>query len=150
MHPEAAILMLILSNFSPTNINLEMLELSPLSLHHWTPSGDCEKLPEGQRWITSDMESVFGDPLRLREAISTLRKFSLIQYKSGGKAIFIHPLVHYWASQKLSDSREQMLKMCAIGLVASNFGPEERLPPVATPFSSSDIASVLEEKSLRL
>ena len=43
-----------------------------------------------------------------------------------------------------------MLKMCAIGLVASNFGPEERLPPVATPFSSRDIASVLEEKSLRL
>ena len=151
MHPEAAILMLILSNFSPTNITLKMLELRPSSLHHWAPNGEFEKLPEEQRWITSDMESVFGDRLRLREAISALRKFSLIHYKPEGKAIFIHPLVHYWASQELSsDSREQMLKTCAIGLVASNFGPEERLPPVATPFSSRDIASVLEEKSLRL
>ena len=150
-HSEAAILMLILSNFSPTNIALEMLELGPLSLHHWAPNGEFEKLPEEQRWISSDMESVFGDPLRLREAISALRKFSLVRYKPGGKAIFIHPLVHYWASQELSsDPREEMIKTCAIGLVASNFAPEERLPPVATPFSSRDIASVLEEKSLRL
>ena len=151
MHPEAAILMLILSNFSPTNITLEMLELSPSSLLHWAPNGELEKVPEEQRWITSDMESVFGDPLRLREAISALRKFSLVRYQPGGKAVFIHPLVHYWASQELlSDPREQMLKMCAIGLVASNFAPEERLLPVATPYSSGDIASVLEEKTLRL
>ena len=150
-HSEAAILMLILSNFSPTNITLEMLELGPLSLHHWAPNGEFEKLPEEERWIPSDMESVFGDPLRLREAISALRKFSLVRYKPGGKAIFIHPLVHYWASQELlSDSREQMLKTCAIGLVASNFAPEERLLPVATPYSNLDQASVLEERSLRL
>lgn len=150
-HSEAAMLMLILSNLSPANINLEMLELSSVSLHHWAPNGEFERLPEEQRWITSDMESVFVDPLRLREAISALRKFSLIQYKPEGNAIFIHPLVHYWASQELSsDSREQMLKMCAIGLVASNFGPHERLPPVATPFTSRDIASLLEERSLRL
>ena len=148
---EAAILMLILSNFSPTNITLEMLELGPLSLHHWAPNGEFENLPNEQQWIPRGMESVFADQLRLREAISALRKFSLIRYKSGGKAIFIHPLVHYWASQELSsDSREQMLKMCAIGLVASNFAPEERLLPVATPYSSRDIASVLEERSLRL
>ena len=43
-----------------------------------------------------------------------------------------------------------MLKMCAIGLVASNFEPEERLLPVATPYSSRDFTSELEEKSLRL
>ena len=150
-HSEAAILMLILSNLSPTNITLGMLELGSLSLHHWAPNGEFEKLPEEQRWIPGDMESVFGDPLRLREVISALRKFSLIHYKAEGKAIFIHPLVHYWASQELlSDSRAQMLKMCAIGLVASNFEPEERLPPVATPFSDRDIASIVEEKSLRL
>ena len=148
---QAAILMLILSTFSPTNITLEMLELGPLSLHHWAPNGEFEKLPKDQRWISSDMESVLGDQLRLREAISALRKFSLVHYKPDGKAIYIHPLVHYWASQQLSsDSREQMLKMCAIGLVASNFAPEERLLPVATPFISGDRASVLEEKSLRL
>ena len=97
------------------------------------------------------MESVFGDPLRLREAISALRKLSLIHYKSDSKASYIHPLVHYWASQEISsDSREQMQKTCAIRLVASNSRPEKRLPPIATPFSSRDIASVLEEKSLRL
>ena len=148
---QAATLMLILSTFSPTNITLEMLELGPLSLHHWAPNGEFEKLPKEQIWISSDMESVLGDQLRLREVISALRKFSLIHYKPDGKAIYIHPLVHYWASQQLSsDSREQMLKMCAIGLVASNFAPEERLLPVATPFSSRDRASVLEERSLRL
>ncbi len=150
-HSEAAILMLILSNFSPTNITLEMLELGPLSLHHWAPNGEFEILPKEQRWIPSGMESVFADQLLLREAISALRKFSLIRYKPGGKAIFIHPLVHYWASQELrSESQEQLLKMCAIGLVASNFAPEEQLLPVATPYSSRDIASVLEERSLRL
>ena len=150
-HSQAATLMLILSTFSPTNITLEMLELDPLSLHHWAPNGEFEKLPKEQRWISSDMEAVFGDQLRLREAISALRKYSLIHYKTDGKAIYIHPLVHYWASQELSsDSREQMLKICAIGLVATNFGPEERLLPVATPYSSRDIASVLEERSLRL
>ena len=148
---QAAILMLILSTFSPTNIDLEMLELGPLSLHHWAPNGEFEKLPKEQRWISSDMEAVLGDQLRLREAISALRRYSLIHYKPDGKAIYIHPLVHYWASQQLSsDSREQTLKMCAIGLVASNFAPEERLLPVATPYSSWDSASVLEEKSLRL
>ena len=150
-HSQAATLMIILSTFSPTNITLEMLELGPLSLHHWAPNGEFENLPKEQRWIPSDMESVLADQLRLREAISALRKFSLIRYKPDGKAIFIHPLVRYWASQELSsDSREQMLKMCAIGLVASNFAPEERLLPVATPYSSSDAASVLEERSLRL
>ena len=150
-HSEAAILMLILSTFSPTNITLEMLELGPLSLHHWAPHGEFEILPKEQRWIPGGMESVFADQLRLREAISALRKFSLIRYKPGGKAIFVHPLVHYWASQELSsDSQEQTLKMCAIGLVASNFAPEERLLPVATPYTSRDIASVLEERSLRL
>ena len=143
--------MLILGTFSPTNINLEMLELGPLSLHHWAPNGEFEKLPKEQRWISSDMESVLGDQLRLRGAISALRKYSLIHYKPDGKAIYIHPVVHYWASQQLSsDSREQTLKMCAIGLVASNFAPKERLLPVATPYSSRDSASVLEEKSLRL
>ena len=149
--PEAAFLMLIMSSFSPTNITLETLKLGPVSLHHWASNGEFENLPEEQRWIPSDMEAVFADELRLRQAISALYKFSLVRYKPGGKAIFIHPLVHYWASQELSfDPREQMLKMCAIGLVASNFGPEERLPPIATPFSSRDIASILEEKSLRL
>ena len=147
----AATLMLILSTLSPTNITLEMLELGPLSLHHWAPNGEFEKLPKEQRWISSDMESVLGDQLRLREAISALRKFSLIHYKTDGKVIYIHPLVHYWASQELSsDPRKEMIKTCAIGLVASNFAPEERLPPVATPFSTRDIASILEEKSLRL
>ena len=147
----AAFLMLILSSFSSTNITLDMLKLGPLSLHHWAPNGEFEKLPKEQQWIPSDIETLFADELRLRQAISALCKFSLVRYKPGGKAIFIHPLVHFWASRELSsDSREQVLKMCAIGLVASNFGPEERLPPVATPFSSRDIASVLEEKSLRL
>ena len=148
---EAAFLMLIMSIFSPTNITLEMLKLGPMSLHHWAPNGEFENLPEEQRWIPSDMEAVFADELRLRQAISALYKFSLVRYKPGGKAIFIHPLVHYWASQELSfDPREQMLKMCAIGLIASNFEPEERLLPVATPYSSGDFSSVLEERSLRL
>ena len=150
-HSEAAFLMLIMSIFSPTNITLEMLKLGPMSLHHWAPNGEFENLPEEQRWIPSDMEAVFADELRLRQAISALYKFSLVRYKPGGKAIFIHPLVHYWASQELSfDPREQMLKMCAIGLIASNFEPEERLLPVATPYSSGDFSSVLEERSLRL
>ncbi len=65
-HSETAILMVILSTLSPTNLTLKMLELGPLSLHHWTPDGEFEKLPKEQRWISSDMEFALGDQSRLR------------------------------------------------------------------------------------
>lgn len=45
---------------------------------------------------------------------------------------------------------QQQLTMCSIRLVASSFKKEDRLPPIATPYGKRDVASVGEEKTLRL
>ena len=147
----ASRLLLLMSCFSHYDIPIDVLELSSNSLRHWAPNGEFEELPEAQIWIPSELRHVLENSLRLREAMLALRKFSFIRYKSGGNAIWIHPLVHYWTSRRLDSSpHRQLLTTCSIGLVASSFEREERLPPIVTPHAERDIASVLEERSLRL
>ena len=76
------------------------------------------------------MKQTLQSHLRLREALLALKNFSFLRYKPGGKSFWLHPLVHYWVSQRLeSYSTRQSLTMCSIGLVASSFGKEERTNP---------------------
>lgn len=148
---QASKLMLIFGLFSPDDIPLQMLTLNSESLSHWAPNGEFEELPPDQRWISDDLAAVLHDVLHIRDALSALRKFSLIRFRTGGNSVSIHPLVHYWASYRLSGNADsQSLSMSAIGIVASSFEREERMPPVMTPFGRRDFASTLEEKSLRL
>lgn len=147
----ASQLLLMIAVFSPDDISIDMLELTNDKLHHWAPNGEFEPLPEDQEWVSTTMKQTLQSPLRLREALLALKNVSFLRYKPGGKSFQVHPLVHYWASQRLElYPIRQSLTMCSIGLVASSFGKEERMPPFALPYGSRDIASVLEEKSLRL
>ena len=147
----ASQLLLMMAVFSHHDIPLDMLELTDDSLRHWASNGEFEPLPEDQEWVSITMKQTLQSHLRLREALLTLKKYSFIRYKPSGESFSLHPLVHYWASQRLkSYSARQDLIMCSIGVVASSFGKEERMPPFAVPYGSGDVASVLEEKSLRL
>ncbi len=147
----ASELLLMMSIFSHDDIPIAMLQLNDDSLRHWAPNGEWEALPKDQKWVRSGLQSTLNDGLRLRDAIRSLRKFSFIRYKPGGDSFWLHPLVHYWASQKLkAHPDQQKLTMCSIGLVASSFKKEDRLPPIATPYGKRDDASVGEEKTLRL
>ena len=147
----ASQLLLMITVFSPDDISIDMLELTNDKLHHWAPNGEFEPLPEDQEWVSTTMKQTLQSPLRLREALLALKNFSFLRYKPGGKSFQVHPLVHYAASQRLElYPIRQPLIMGSIGLVASSFGKEERMPPFALPYGSRDIASVLEEKSLRL
>ena len=147
----ASKLLLMMAIFSHDDIPIDMLELTDDSLRHWASNGEFEPLPENQDWVSTTMKETLQSRLRLREALLALKNFSFIRYKPGGKSFWLHPLVHYWASQRLeSHPTRQSLTMCSIGLVASSFGKEERMPPFAVPYGSRDVASVLEEKSFRL
>lgn len=147
----ASQLLLMMSIFSHDDIPITMLQLKYDSLRYWASNGEWEALPEDQEWVQSRLKSTLYDGLRLRDAIRSLRKFSFIRYKPGGDSFWLHPLVHYWASHKMkSHPDQQKLTMCSIGLVASSFKKEDRLPPIATPYGKRDVASVGEEKTLRL
>ena len=147
----ASELLLMMAIFSHDDIPIGMLELNDDSLRHWASNGKFEPLPENQEWVSTTMKETLQSRLRLREALLALKNFSFIRYKLSGKSFWLHPLVHYWASQRLkSYPSRQSLTMCSIGLVASSFGREERMPPFAAPYGNRDVASVLEEKSLRL
>ena len=147
----ASELLLMMAIFIHDDIPIDMLELNDDSLRHWASNGEFEPLPENQEWVSPTMRETLKSRLRLREALLALKRFSFIRYKPSGKSFWLHPLVHYWASQRLeSHPTRQSLTMCSIGLVASSFGKEERMPPFATPYGRRDVASVLEEKSLRL
>ena len=147
----ASNLLLMMAVFSHDDIPIDMLELTDDSLRHWASNGEFEQLPENQEWVSTTMRENLQSRLRLREALLALKNFSFIRYKPGGKSFWLHPLVHYWASQRLeSHPTRQSLTMCSIGLVASSFSKEDRMPPFAVPYTRRDVASVLEERSLRL
>ena len=147
----ASQLLLMMAVFSHRDITLDMLELTDDSLRYWASNGEFEALPEDEGWITITLKQTLQSHLRLREALLTLKNYSFIRYKPSGESFSLHPLVHYWASQRLNSyPARQDLIMCSIGVVASSFAKEERMPPFAVPYGSGDVASVLEEKSLRL
>lgn len=144
----ASRLLLMMSIFSHDDIPIDMLELNDDSLRHWASNGEFEPLPQNEEWVSTTMRETLQSRLRLREALLALKRFSFIRYKPGGKSFGLHPLVHYWASQRL-ESHPTPLTMCSIGLVASSFGKEERMPPFAVPYGSRD-GGLTEDKTLRL
>ncbi|KAL9634165.1 MAG: hypothetical protein Q9204_003108, partial [Flavoplaca sp. TL-2023a] len=149
--PAVSKLLLMMSHFSHDDIPITMIQLKHDSLRYWASNGEWDSLPKDQEWVQSELKSTLHHGLRLREAIRSLRNYSFIRYKQGGESLWIHPLVHYWASHKLkTHPDQQQLTMCSIGLVASSFEKEDRLPPIAIPYGRKDVASVGEERNLRL
>ncbi|KAL8976528.1 MAG: hypothetical protein Q9205_007475, partial [Flavoplaca limonia] len=149
--PAVSKLLLVMSLFSHDDIPITMIQLKHDSLRYWASNGEWEALPRDQEWVQSELKSTLHHGLDLRDAIRSLRNYSLIHYKQGGESLWLHPLVHYWASHKLkTHPDQQQLTMCSIGLVASSFKKEDRLPPIAMPYGRADVASVGEERNLRL
>ncbi|EFY94038.2 hypothetical protein MAA_10501 [Metarhizium robertsii ARSEF 23] len=59
------------------------------------------------------------DPMVFREAASLLASFSLIKIEEMGRRISMHPLVHVWARDCLSDSMQRQYWTAASSIVAA-------------------------------
>lgn len=55
-----------------------MLKVKALKFHYWAPSSEFGKLPEDQRWMPDDLVLMLSHEPHLREAISALRKDTLL------------------------------------------------------------------------
>lgn len=66
-------------------------------------------------------------------AIGSLMKFSFVR-QGTSHTIYLHPLVHHWASEKLSkdSKRESELIICIIGMISSVFKKQDQLPPLTS------------------
>jgi len=76
-------------------------------------------------------------------------KFSFLRYQAASTSFRMHPLVHFWASQKLEDDPQLRLSMiiCIVGLVSSCFSQQDLLPPL---FARTSRHRGIEERSLGL
>jgi hypothetical protein len=147
----ASKLLLIFSLLHHDQIPFSILESALQGQRHWAPSGEFEEVPEDECWIPKDMLPIFSNQFCLLEAIVALRKFSLVRHQASQQTdsmtLRIHPLVHYWAAQRLERSPAllQQLKICTIGLVSGSFAKQDRLPPLTSRKLST---YTLEERSL--
>ena len=138
--PQAAKLLLILSLLDCDDIPRQILESALQGQRHWAPNGEFEELPKSEHWIPDDLLTMFNNQLCLVEATAALMKFSFLRPKTASTSFRMHPLVQFWASQRLESSPglKQQLVVCATGLVAGSMDPYDCLPPL-----SSDRKSVV-------
>jgi hypothetical protein len=148
-HYRASSLLLFLALLNHKDVTLDVLTLDTNQLCHWAESGEFEPVPENKRWIVVSLTEVFSNKVILREMIGILRKYSFVRWKTGNKALTIHPLVHYRAYVKLSNVNEELNQMecCAIGVVSSRFEKLDIFPPTAAPTNQGTIR---EERTLDL
>jgi NB-ARC domain len=146
-HPQAAKLLLIISLLHYDDIPGQILESALQGQYYWTSNGEFEELPTAEHWIPDDLLAMFNNKLRLLEATAALLKFSFLRRQNASTSFRMHPLVHFWASQRLASSPglTQPLVICAIGLVAGSFAQHDRLPPLS---SRSHGKRGLEEQTL--
>ena len=150
-NPPASKLLLMFSLLHHDEIPFQALESSLEGQRHWAPNGEFEELPVQERWIPEDLLCIFSDQFRLLQALAALRRFSLVRYQASRQmdstVIRVHPLVHYWASERLKThpALKMELMKCTIGLVAGCFAQQDRLPP---PTTRSTSAYALEEKTV--
>ncbi|KIM83298.1 hypothetical protein PILCRDRAFT_439377 [Piloderma croceum F 1598] len=147
-HPQAAKLLLILSLLHCEDIPGQILESALQGQCHWASNGEFEELPKAEHWIPDDLLTMFNNQLHLLEATAALTKFSFLRQQIASNSFRVHPLVHFWASQRLegeSPELQQRFVICAIGLIAGSFAPHDRLPPLS---SRSTGFRGLEERTL--
>jgi hypothetical protein len=146
-HPQAAKLLLILSLLYHDDIPGQILESALQGQCYWASNGEFEELPKAEHWIPDDLLMMFNNQLCLLEATAALTKFSFLRRQIASTSFRMHPLVHFWASQRLAGSPrlKQQFVICAIGLVAGSFAQHDCLPPLS---SRSDEGRGLEERTL--
>ncbi|KAI9806154.1 MAG: hypothetical protein M1833_004561 [Piccolia ochrophora] len=136
LHPKAPQLLLMFSLLDKVDISLQMLKVTAAGQMQWGIIGGFEKLSEEECWMPKELKWVFKDSFSLLEAVSALRKFSMVRFQTGGTSLWIHPLVHFWASERLHvgpKGREELGKL-AIGIISGVFVKKDLLPPVGVIF----------------
>jgi hypothetical protein len=147
----AAKLFLLLCLLHHDQIPISILESCFNGQNHWTPSGEFDIVSEKDRWIPEDMLPMFSTQFALLHALTTLRKFSFVRYqaqKSNKPMVLrIHPLVQFWATQRLRGLAEisRDLKICCIGLVSCCLEKQDRFAPLRPRQKNS---YMLEDRSL--
>jgi hypothetical protein len=130
---QAAVLLLMFSLLDNQDIPQSMLESASRGHYYWAPNGEFEELPSNESFVPKELSEVLCNYVALLEAVAALKRFSLVRHQTDSASLTIHPLVHFWANQRLSsdESLKKKLKTCIIGLVSSALNKQDRLPPLS-------------------
>lgn len=78
-------------------------------------------------YMQSSEEKKDWDPVIIREAAVLLASFSLIQIDETGRSMSMHPLVHVWARDRLSEELQRCFWVTTSPTLAATISAEERL-----------------------
>ncbi len=78
-------------------------------------------------YMQSREEEKDWDPVIIREAAVLLASFSLIQIDETGRSMSMHPLVHVWARDRLSEELQRCFWVTTSSTLAATISAEERL-----------------------
>ena len=62
--------------------------------------------------------------VRFREAIRLLSRFSLVNHDMKNKICSMHPMVHFWARERLNEPEQQSWSDIAVTILADSISPE--------------------------
>lgn len=132
VNQSATYLLLILSLFNTDDISLTLLKAGCNEQSHWGSDGTFQPVPAEHTWILPDLLPVFTSYLDLKQSLALLHSYSFIRWKTGNTVLVLHPLVQEWLYVKAYSDPKLMhrLRICAIGILAGNLKPEDRLPPI--------------------
>ncbi|RYP22100.1 hypothetical protein DL765_001859 [Monosporascus sp. GIB2] len=116
-HPESADLLLLLSLLDAEDIPLAILESCRNGQYDWATNGEYEPVPPSEKWIPTSLSRALSSREDYIDAELALTKFAFIKHGTSS-SIYIHPLVHYWASLVLAE--DPLLKR---QLIQSRHGP---------------------------
>lgn len=148
VHPQAAVLLLLVSLLEVQDIPLLILQSCIEGQYHWTKKGEFERVPEGQGWIPPELQEALESQAGFIEAKLGLTKFGFLRDQPVTASIRIHPLVQYWASQRVEVDTALRLKLiiCWAALLTSSFAKQDQFPPFFDPALQRVPGSVEERK----
>jgi hypothetical protein len=146
----ASQLLFLLALLKAESIPLKMLIPKEKIQGYWSSNGEFEIAPLGQQWIPNGLEETLSDETSIREAITDLRRFSLIRWNRNHNSISMHPLIQRWTIAKMSESSEltNVFKRCAVGVVCSALEKQDIFPPLLPKISNAREANHIEERQL--
>ncbi|KAK3312022.1 hypothetical protein B0H66DRAFT_538966 [Apodospora peruviana] len=140
--PQAAALLLLLSLLEADDIPTILLD----SQRKFRASAT------GQGWIPRELHEILKSEQQIVGARRELQRFGFVKYQTASESLYMHPLVQYWACQRLEQdiALRQKLVVCLLGLVSSSFEKQDMLPPLLSWSDPSSDANSVEERKLDL
>lgn len=112
--PEVAQLLLLLSQYDPSNIPDVMLKRGTTKQAHFSLDGELVDLPPEKSFVSRQLIDLLSDDFQFDEAVEKLLSFSLVQRRSNKReeqAFVLHPLVQYCGQTRASeDARRESLE----------------------------------------